>query len=110
MEPSDYCIIITTTETKENADAITQKLLHKNLAACIQSIQIESTYRWEGNVMTSKEIQLQIKTKASLFDEIKEQIRLLHTYDIPEIIMLPLLNANTAYLQWMEKEISGSSA
>lgn len=103
MEASDYCIISTATDSKENADAMTQILLEKNLVACVQSTIIQSTYRWEGNITESEEILLQMKSKRSLFDKIRTEIEQLHTYDVPEIIMIPLAGANTSYLRWIEE-------
>ena len=84
MEASDYCIITTTTDSKENADAITQRLLEKKLVACVQSTTIQSAYHWER--------------------KIQAEIEHLHTYDVPEIIMVPMAGANPAYLQWIEEE------
>lgn len=104
MEASDYCIITTTTDSKENADAITQQLLEKKLVACVQSTTIQSAYHWEGKVMQSEEILLQMKTRRSLFETIQTEIGYLHTYDLPEIIMVPMAGANPDYLQWIEKE------
>ena len=104
MEASDFCIITTTTDTKENADAITQQLLEKKLVACVQSTTIQSTYPWQGKLISSEEILLQMKTKRSLFEKIQSEIEHLHTYDVPEIIMVPLAGANLHYLQWLEEE------
>ena len=104
MEASDYCVISTTTDSKENADAITQLLLDKKLIACVQSTTIQSAYRWQGKIIKSEEILLQMKTKKSLFEKIQTEIEQLHTYDVPEIIMVPLAGANVPYLQWIEEE------
>lgn len=108
MEASDYCLINTTTDTKENADAITQLLLEKKLIACVQSTVIESAYHWQGKIIKSKEIHLQMKTKRSLFQKIQKAIEHLHTYDIPEIIMVPITGANALYLEWIEEETINS--
>ena len=104
MKASDYCIINTTTDSKENADAITQLLLEKKLIACVQSTTIQSAYRWQGKIIKSEEILLQMKTKKSLFEKIQTEIEQVHTYDVPEIIMVPLAGANVPYLQWIEEE------
>lgn len=104
MEASDYCIITTTTDSKENADAITQQLLEKKLVACVQSTTIQSAYHWEGKVMQSEEILLQMKSRRSLFEKVQTEIEHLHTYDVPEIIMVPMAGANLHYLQWIEEE------
>ena len=104
MEASDYCIISTTTDSKENADAITQLLLEKKLIACVQSTVIQSAYHWQGKIIKSEEILLQMKTRKSLFEKIQTEIEYLHTYDAPEIIMVPMADANASYLQWIEEE------
>lgn len=104
MNPSDYCIVSTTTDSKENAEVITQSLLQKKLIACVQSSTIDSAYRWQGKTIQAKEIRLQMKTKKSLFEQIKDEIEVLHTYDVPEIIMVPLVNANKFYLKWIDSE------
>lgn len=104
MEASDYCVITTTTDSQENADAITQLLLEKKLVACVQSTVIQSAYHWEGKMIKSEEILLQMKTKRSLFEKLQRAIEHLHTYDVPEIIMVPIADANLSYLQWIEEE------
>jgi periplasmic divalent cation tolerance protein len=104
MEASEYCIITTTTDAKENADAITQRLLEKKLVACVQSTTIQSAYHWEGKAMQSEEILLQMKSRSSLFEKVQAQIEHLHTYDVPEIIMVPMAGANPKYLQWINEE------
>ena len=101
MKASDFCVITTTTDSKENADALTQMLLQKKLVACVQSSTIQSAYHWEGKMMRSEEILLQMKTKKDLFKTIQKEIEDLHSYDLPEIILLPLEDANLSYLQWI---------
>jgi periplasmic divalent cation tolerance protein len=104
MEASDYCIVSTTTDTKENADLISKTLLEKKLIACAQHYVTQSTYKWKGKVISSDEIMLEMKTKRSLFAHIKKEIEKLHTYEVPEIVMIRLLDANDLYLEWIEKE------
>lgn len=104
MDASNYCIITTTTDTKENADAIVSILLKERLIAYAQCTTTQSAYRWQGKIIESDEVLLQMKTKKVLFHEIEKNIKKLHTYDVPEIIMIPLLDANDFYLQWIEKE------
>ncbi len=104
MKPSECCMITTTTDTKENADIITEALLQKHLVACVQFINIESSYSWEGKVVSSSELLMQMKTKTSFFKEIKDEIEKLHTYDVPEIVMVPLLDANVSYMKWINEE------
>jgi periplasmic divalent cation tolerance protein len=104
MKPSDYCIIITSTDSRENAALITQTLLEKKLVACVQSSTVQSAYRWQGKVISSEEFRLEIKTRTSLYDEVKAEINKLHIYEVPEILMLPVTDGNAAYLKWIEEE------
>lgn len=104
MNKTDYCIVTTTVDTEKSAKEIARTLLEARLAACIQIFPIESLYHWEGAVAESREFLLQMKTRSGHFPAIQEQIEQLHSYDIPEIIMTPLLDANEAYLAWIDEE------
>ena len=104
MKTTNYCIITTTIDDENIADRISTTLLKDHLVACVQSHTVQSKYHWNGTLETSEEILLQMKTKASLFEEIKVQIEALHSYDVPEIIMTPILDANDDYLKWIEEE------
>ena len=104
MKASDFCLITTTTDSKRNAEDITQQLLQKKLVACVQSSSIQSTYHWEGEIINSEEILLTMKTKQSLFQKVQEEIESLHTYDTPEIIMVAFSSANQDYLKWLKEE------
>ena len=73
MEASDYCIISTTTDSKENADAITQLLLDKKLIACVQSTTIQSAYHWQGKIIKSEEQYNQVLTRLDvIFDALPD--------------------------------------
>jgi periplasmic divalent cation tolerance protein len=102
MKASEYCTVTTTTDTPENVELITETLLQKELAACVQRVNMESAYRWKGKIIHSKEIRLDIKTKVSLFQEVKETIEKLHTYDVPEITMAVMDDAKFDYLRWID--------
>jgi len=104
MAASEYCTITVTTDTLENATLITQTLLEKKLVACVQSHSVQSAYRWQGKIITTEEIHLELKTKVKLFDEIKMLILELHTYDVPEILMFNCKGGNGYYFKWIEEE------
>lgn len=105
MKTNTFCIISTTTDDENIANLIADTLLQKHLVACVQSHTIQSQYHWQGVLEKSHETVLQMKSKVSLFGEIKAEIEALHAYDVPEIIMTPILDANPEYLEWIEKEI-----
>jgi periplasmic divalent cation tolerance protein len=104
MKTTNYCIITTSIDDENIAEQISTALLQDHLVACVQSHRLQSKYHWKGSLETSEEILLQMKTKASLFEEIKVQIEALHSYAVPEIIMTPILDANDDYLKWIEEE------
>ena len=104
MKTKNYCIITTTIDDENIADQISTALLQDHLVACVQSHTVQSKYHWNGTLGTSEEILLQMKTKVSLFEEVKVQIEALHSYDVPEIIMTSILDANKDYLKWIEEE------
>ena len=104
MKTTNYCIITTTIDDKNIADQISTALLQNHLVACVQSHTIQSKYHWNGTLETSEEILLQMKTKTSLFEEVKVQIEALHSYDVPEIIITPILDGNESYLNWIDEE------
>lgn len=104
MKTTNYCIITTTIDDENIAEQISTALLQGHLVACVQSHTVQSKYHWNETLETSEEILLQMKTKAPLFEEIKLQIEALHSYDVPEIIMTPIIDANENYLNWIDKE------
>ena len=108
MKTKNYCIITTSIDDENIADKISTSLLKDHLVACVQSHTVQSKYNWDGNLESKKEILLQMKTKTSMFEEVKVQIKSLHTYDLPEIVMTPIIDANEAYLEWIENEVQES--
>jgi periplasmic divalent cation tolerance protein len=103
---AQFIQVQTTTARREEAEAIAAELVEKRLAACVQIIgPIASTYRWEGEVETAEEWLLLIKTTASAYDTVEDAIALLHSYEVPEIIALPIMRGSEGYLAWVEGEV-----
>ncbi len=101
----NYILILSTTPTRLLAQKISKILVKEKLAACVNiSSPIESTYFWKGKICCEKEFLLLIKSKKSLFKKIEKRIRELHTYEVPEIIALPILQGNEDYLTWITKQ------
>ena len=101
---SKYCVITTACNKKEIADKIIDSLLEKRLVSCCQSWNIDSAYWWEGKIVKEPEIFIQMKTKKSLFDEVKEEILRLHDYDICEIASYDLVQGSDGFLNWLGYE------
>ena len=98
----ESCVVVMTTcEDQAQADAITQAVIEQKLTACVQQQLIKSCYWWEDRIQSGSEIQLQIKTKATLFNRLEKVITELHSYDIPEIIATPIIEGHRPYLKWI---------
>src|SRR5688500_12431833 len=90
--------IITTTPTRELAEAIALTLVQERLAACVQiEGPIQSTYRWQGRIEQDQEWRIAAKTVQSRFEQVEAVIRKLHSYDVPEILAVPILRGSDAY-------------
>jgi periplasmic divalent cation tolerance protein len=100
---SQYSIVLTTTSSKKDAEKIIQALLTAKLAACIQVYEIKSYYTWKEKINEDSEQLLLIKAKADLYPEIEASIKANHTYEIPEIIQVPIVNGSEGYLNWVEE-------
>jgi len=97
-----YLQIITTAETKAEADKIARVLVEGGLAACVQVVgPITSTYAWQGRIETAEEWQCLIKTRDDLFGQVERSIKSVHSYETPEIIALPISAGSREYLDWM---------
>ncbi len=94
--------VMTTTESKEDAEKIARTLVEEKLAGCIQILgPLVSTYRWEGAVEQGEEWLCSIKTSKELFPAVETAIKELHPYEVPEIIALPIVVGSAEYLGWL---------
>jgi len=99
-----------TAASREEADQIAELLVSAQLAACVQILpEIESVYRWQGEVKREKEILLLAKTVASRFDELESRVRAMHSYETPEIIAVPVTDSSAPYLEWLIAELRENS-
>ncbi|HXU29655.1 MAG TPA: divalent-cation tolerance protein CutA [Thermoanaerobaculia bacterium] len=102
-DASSYCVVITTTATREDAEAIARHLLAEKLAACVQVSAIESFYTWNHEIARENELVLYIKTRTNLYEKVEEAIRAHHKYEVPEIIQLPIMAGAPSYLKWIDE-------
>jgi periplasmic divalent cation tolerance protein len=101
-EAAAYGVVLTTCGA-DIAPRITEALVGAKLAACVQRMPIESTYRWNDDIETAQEVLLLIKIRAADFNAVEQAIRALHDYETPEIIMLPVAQGFAGYLSWLDE-------
>ena len=100
-------LILTTTDTLELAKKIAADLVDTGEAACVNIIPgIRSIYRWEGKVQDEGEYLLLVKTTSDKFETVRSMIRRLHTYEIPEVISIPITAGDPDYLSWLRSSLS----
>jgi periplasmic divalent cation tolerance protein len=103
---TDKQIVLSTAGSEEEARKIANSLVEQQLAACVNIIpQIESFYRWQGKVASSREWLLLIKTSAGQFEAVREAIRRMHSYELPECIALNIDDGSREYLEWIESSL-----
>lgn len=100
-----FGIILVTVPSEEEGTAIALNLLQEKLAACIKIVPVQSFYIWEGEINRDSEWQLLIKTNLSHFSGIENKIKLLHSYEVPEIIAIPIVEGSQSYLSWIESSL-----
>jgi periplasmic divalent cation tolerance protein len=99
-------IVFTTTSSKEEAEQIAHALVERRFAACVNITgPIQSVYRWKGEVESSAEWLLIIKTVAGAFEHVRDTIRELHSYELPECIEVPIESGSADYLKWIEENV-----
>ncbi len=104
---TDKRIVLTTTGSEDEARRIANYLVENQLAACVNLIpQIESIYRWQGKVESSHEWLLLIKTTADKFAGVRDAIRELHSYELPECIAIAIEDGSPDYLKWIEQSVT----
>jgi periplasmic divalent cation tolerance protein len=99
---TDKRIVLTTAGSEEEAHKIAQHMVEHKLAACVNIIpQLESVYRWQGKIESSREWLLLIKTTIEKFPAVRDAVRTLHSYDLPECVAIAIDDGSREYLQWI---------
>lgn len=102
---TDAIVVMVTTSSKDEAIAIANHLVRHRLAACVSLFPVSSIYTWQNQVHHDQEWQLMIKTQQDKFTELETKVRELHTYDVPEIIALPVTAGSMPYLNWISTQV-----
>ena len=95
------CVVSTALGTEDEAESLASALVEAGLAACVQVTHVRSVYRWEGELRREPEWVLFIKTRSALFAQIEALIRERHSYELPEILQLPVSGGSPDYLRWL---------
>jgi periplasmic divalent cation tolerance protein len=99
-------LILTTAGSQDEARRIAHALVDRRLAACVNIVpQIESIYRWQGNVEQAQEYLLLIKTTATAFAPLRDTIQELHSYELPECICVVIEEGSAEYLKWITESV-----
>lgn len=102
----DVIVVFSTTSSKKEAKRIAKALVEKRVAACVSIFgPIKSVYWWKGKVEESEECFLMVKTIQDKYNELEKVIREIHSYQVPEILAVPVVNGLKEYIEWLKKEL-----
>jgi periplasmic divalent cation tolerance protein len=98
-----YIIVLVTTASKQEAENIAQQLLKERLIACANiTAPVSSLFHWAGKMEKAEEYLIFMKSRKDLFEKLTETVKALHSYEVPEIIALPIVEGSKAYLAWLD--------
>ena len=101
-------VVYSTCSNPKEAEQLARRLVEQRLAACVNVIpRIKSFYRWKGKVERGAELLLVIKTSRELFPRLRAELERQHSYEIPELVALPIVDGAPNYLNWMDGELAG---
>ena len=104
-----FALVLTTAATDEQASMIADALVEGGLAACVNIVgPIRSVYRWKGEICREDERLLVVKTTVARFEEVRRMIRAVHSYELPEVALLPLADGDPEYLDWIAASVAAS--
>ena len=103
---TDKRIVLSTAGSEDEARKIAHHLVEHHLAACVNLVpRVESIYRWQGKIESSQESLLVIKTTAEKFPAVRDAIRELHSYELPECVAVSIEDGSPEYLQWLADSV-----
>lgn len=105
MRAEDCVVVLITASGEEEAARIGRELVEARLAACVNIIPaVRSLYRWEGIIQDELEVLMVVKTRKDLFGSLREKVKELHSYTVPEVLALPVVEGFDKYLFWIKNE------
>ena len=104
----DYTLVMVTASSREEAEKIATTLLERKLIACANILgPVSSRFWWQGKIDSAEEYMIFMKTKRELFDQVADNVKQLHSYEVPEIIALPIVEGAKPYLEWINGILAG---
>ncbi len=104
---TDKIVVLSTCDSEEKAAQLARELVEQRLAACVNIVAgARSIYKWQGKIEDTEEWVLVIKSRGDSFEKLREAIMRLHSYEVPEVIALPVVDGSAAYLEWLDRELS----
>ena len=104
----DYTLVMVTASSREEAEKIATTLLERKLIACANILgPVSSRFWWQGKIDSAEEYMIFMKTKRELFDQVADNVKQLHSYEVPEIIALPIVEGAKPYLEWINSSLAG---
>jgi periplasmic divalent cation tolerance protein len=97
-------VVIVCTISRDASGSMARQLVDRRLAACVNVMPVQSFYRWEGEFCNDAEVLLLVKTRREMADMVVTAIREIHPYELPEIIVLPVIAGHAPYLDWVYNE------
>ena len=108
---TDKIVVLSTCANEEEAGKLARALVEERLAACVSIVPgVRSFYHWKGAVESSAECLLVVKSSRALFAPLRAALDRLHSYDVPEVLALPIVDGAPSYLDWLDASIGGGTA
>lgn len=108
---TNFRVCFVTAPNQEEAKSLARLVLQQRLAACVNILDsVTSMYWWKGEIQEDSEVLLMIKTQADLVEPLIEAVRSTHSYEVCEVISLPIEAGNPAYLKWIQDSVSSSQS
>lgn len=105
-----HLVVFITTGSSEEAQKIAHALVEERLVACVNIVApIQSVYRWQEKIQVDQETLLIVKTTAKAMEKLAKRVKQLHSYELPEIIAVPILAGARDYLHWMDEQIQATA-